>query len=110
MPATRSRPRPHRSTSAIYAYAETLRQEMLAEYQTVLEAQLEAAGAATNGVMLNKRGRARGLTEMDIFTANNVIFQAYASEELREYLAAHPRTTRTSFEEQWLDRLQGGDQ
>lgn len=105
-----TRPKPHRSTSSIYAWAEGLRQDMLREYQDVLEAQLEAAGAATNGVMLNRRGKARGITELDIFTGNNVIFQAYASDELRDHLAAHPRTTRTAFEAAWLERWLGEGQ
>lgn len=55
------------STSSIYAYAESLRREMLAEYHIVQEQQYEAAVEATNGYMVNDRGRERGMTGWDVF-------------------------------------------
>lgn len=92
------------STSSIYAYAESLRREMLAEYHIVQEQQYEAAVEATNGYMVNDRGRERGMTGWDVFHGPPNVFDAYATDELK----AHGRpTTRTGFEKDWLQARVG---
>lgn len=92
------------STSSIYAYAESLRREMLAEYHIVQEQQYEAAVEATNGYMVNSRGRERHLTGWDVFHGPPNVFDAYATDELKEH--GRP-TTRTRFEKDWLQARVG---
>lgn len=92
------------STSSIYAYAESLRREMLAEYYIVQEAEHNAAVVATNGYMVNRRGRERGLTGWDVFHGPPNVFEAYATDELKD----HGRPlTRTAFEREWLEARVG---
>lgn len=106
----RTRPRPHKSTSTIYAYAETLRREMLEEYRLVQEAEHAAAEAATNGVMISKASAKEHwyLTGWDVMFAGRAYRERHQSEELRDHLAAHPVTTRTAFERQWLENHLAG--
>ena len=106
--STKARPRPRPSSSAIYAFAEELRREMLAEYGAIREAQYEAAVEATNGIMVNARGRKLGVSTWAVFESPT-LRAAYGSAELRQHLAAHPRTTRTEFEASWLERWRGGE-
>ena len=106
--STKTRPKPHPSTSAIYAFAEELRREMLAEYGAIREAQYNAAVEATNGVMVNARGRELGVSTWAVFEGPSLL-AAYGSPELRAHLAAHPRTTRADFEASWLERWRGGE-
>lgn len=106
--STKTRPRPHASTSAIYAFAEELRQDMMAEYGAIREAQYAEAVEATHGHMVNERGRQLGVTSWAVFEGPHLL-AAYGSAELRQHLAAHPRTTRTDFEAAWLERWRGGE-
>ena len=98
------------STSAIYAWAERMRQRMLADYRQVQEAEYEAAAAATNGVMLTRRALDAGRDSWAVFHSGPTTLQALASEELLEYLEGHPRATRTEYERQWLDMFLGGSE
>lgn len=92
------------STSSIYAYAESLRKEMLAEFAVVQEQQFARAEHETNGYMVNERGRQKGLSGWDVFHGPPSVFEAYATDELRE----HGRPlTRTAFEQAWLESRVG---
>jgi hypothetical protein len=79
--------------------------DMRAEYGVWLEAHIDAAYDATNGVLINARGRAAGVSETRLFTAGGAYAAAYASEELRDFWAATPRMTVTDFERAWAGRL-----
>lgn len=78
---------------------------MRSEYGDYLEAHIAAAYEATNGVLLNARGRAAGITEERLFLAGGAFAAAYASPELREFWATRPRMTVTEFERAWTERL-----
>ncbi|UPL13040.1 hypothetical protein [Microbacterium galbinum] len=75
--------------------------ECRAEYDETLYTQYEAAEAATNGAMLNARGREKGIDPFSLFMGNETRALAYASEELVEHWAEHPRITFAKFERQW---------
>lgn len=75
--------------------------ECRAVYDDTLYAQYEAAEEATRGAMLNARGRARGIDAFSLFMGPEVRALAYASEELIEHWATHPRVTFAMFEKQW---------
>lgn len=75
--------------------------ECRAEYDDTLYAQFDAAEAATNGAMLNARGRERGIDPFSLFMGNQTRALAYASEELVEYWEKHPRVTFAMFERKW---------
>lgn len=95
--------------SLIFATASAQWAAMRAAYQDVLEAQYEAAEEATNGYMVNARGQAKGWTGMAVFTGPPTVVQAYASDELKEHLAAHPRTSTRAFEAQWFEVPDDGE-
>lgn len=78
---------------------------MRSEYGDYLEAHIAAAYEATNGVLLNARGRAAGVSEERLFLAGGAFAAAYASPELTEFWAAHPRLTVEAFETAWAERL-----
>ncbi|WP_136057277.1 hypothetical protein [Microbacterium sp. K24] len=75
--------------------------ECRAEYDDTLYAQYEAAEEATRGAMLNARGRAKGIDPFTLFMGNEVRARAYASEELIEHWASHPRINYARFERKW---------
>ncbi|MEW2459844.1 hypothetical protein [Microbacterium sp. K41] len=76
--------------------------ECRGEYDDTLYAQYEAAEEATNGAMLNARGRRKGVDPFSLFMGNETRALAYASEELVEHWESHPRITFAKFERQWL--------
>ncbi|CAN7150005.1 hypothetical protein LJR044_002474 [Microbacterium foliorum] len=75
--------------------------ECRAEYNDTLCSQYEAAEEATRGAMLNARGREKGIDPFSLFMGNETRALAYASEELVEHWASHPRITFEKFEKQW---------
>ncbi|KIP90176.1 hypothetical protein RU09_11900 [Microbacterium sp. MEJ108Y] len=75
--------------------------ECRAEYDETLYAQFDAAEEATNGAMLNARGREKGIDPFTLFMGNETRARAYASEELLEHWETHPRITFTMFERKW---------
>ncbi|AQY02059.1 hypothetical protein [Microbacterium foliorum] len=75
--------------------------ECRAEYDETLYAQFNAAEEATNGAMLNVRGREKGIDPFTLFMGNETRARAYASEELIEHWEAHPRITFAKFERKW---------
>lgn len=95
--------------SAIFERAAREWAAMRSEYGDYLEAHIAAAYDATNGVLLNARGRAAGVSEERLFLAGGSFAAAYASEELREFWAAHPRLTVEAFEAAWAERPYAAD-
>lgn len=75
--------------------------ECRADYDNTLYAQYDAAEEATNGAMLNARGREKGVDPFTLFMGNERRALAYASEELVEHWQSHPRVTFSKFEKQW---------
>lgn len=75
--------------------------ECRAEYGQTLYAQYVAAEEATNGAMLNARGRQKAIDAFTLFMGPEVRALAYASEELVEHWETHPRVTFAKFERQW---------
>lgn len=72
------------------------------EYDDVRYSAYQRAVEETNGVMVNRRGQAKGISDWDLFTHNELYAQAYASEELIEHWAKFPRPTFASFERQMI--------
>ena len=84
--------------SVIFREAAELWRQMRLEYQDVVEAQYQAAEVATHGHMVNARGRERGWSAYSVFMGGPNVVGAYASDELRDWLLEHPRTTLRQFE------------
>jgi hypothetical protein len=55
------------------------------------------AEAYTRGNWVNTQGQARGISDREILTGREEVFQRYASEEAREYFRHHPRPTGAYF-------------
>ena len=55
------------------------------------------AEAATQGYLVNPRGRARGIADAEILTGRTAVFERYATDEARDYFTAHPRPTAAYF-------------
>jgi hypothetical protein len=77
--------------------------ETRAAYQDYLEAQYAAAVDATNGNLLNARGKAAGIHGHTLFMGTTARAHAYASPELLEWWAVHGRLTFQAFAEQHLE-------
>jgi hypothetical protein len=95
--------------SAIFERAARQWAAMRSEYGDYLEAHIAAAYRATNGVLLNARGRTAGVSEERLFLAGSAFAAAYASEELRDFWATTPRMTVRDFERAWAERLTAHD-
>jgi len=68
------------------------------EFELVREAAFDVAHEATNGVLLNARGRSAGIDAYSLFMGNEVRAHAYASPELIEHWRSHPRPVFAKFE------------
>lgn len=77
-------------------YAQRAAQVM--EREAIIENAWLQAEAATSGVMLNKRGRALGISDRSLFRGPEARARKYASEELTEYWRTHPRPTGAMFQ------------
>lgn len=88
--------------SAIFDRAARRWEQMRGEYELVRLAEYEAASAATRGHLLSRRGLAAGQDSWTVFTGGPHLVRAYGSDELREHLQQHPRTTLAAFEAAWL--------
>jgi predicted lipoprotein len=71
-------------------------------FEDHLESLYAQATEATNGVMLNKRGKAAGVSSYSLMFGPAVRVTAYASEELIEFFAHHNRITYAQFERAWF--------
>ena len=93
--------------SLIYEMAGTIQKAMSADFEREVEATYAQAEEATDGYLVNKAGRARGLRGIDLFTGSEKDAYRYASEELIVHWMQSPRLTKTAFERQWLS-VRGG--
>lgn len=93
--------------SAIYEYAGLIYAEMRREYEHALEARYAEAEAATNGYMVNRLGRAKGITGNDLHTGPADRAYRYASRELLDHWAERPRLSLSLFEADWLSSRGG---
>ena len=67
------------------------------EIETERERVRVAAEAATNGYLVNAKGRARGINPDEILTGRQAVFDRYASDEARDYFRTQPRPTAAYF-------------
>lgn len=56
-----------------------------------------ASEEATRGYLVNAKGRRLGINPDEILTGREAVFRRYASDEAKEYFAAHPRPTAAYF-------------
>lgn len=70
------------------------------EYSDHVYREWLAAEAATNGVMLNKRGLHKKISERAVITGSQEQFDRYASDELRDFFLTRPRLTRRQYDRQ----------
>lgn len=89
--------------SIIFKLAAAQWRQLRLEYQDVLEHAYERAETATNGVLLNKLGKTRGINPVSLFYGPEVRALCYASEELIEHWQRHPRITFASYEKQSIE-------
>lgn len=78
---------------AIAANRAAARQEREAETERIRVQSEEA----TRGYLVNAKGRARGIHPDEILKGRQAIFDRYASDEAKDYFAAHPRPTAAYF-------------
>lgn len=81
---------------------------MKAEYDAHAEAAYWAAEEATNGFMVNRSGKADGVSALSLFSGSAVRAYRYASEELLQHWVHYPRPVLPAFEAQWLAARVGG--
>lgn len=72
------------------------------EFDAYREAAYARAVDATNGALLNDRGRRAGVDGESLFMGSLVRALAYASPELVEHWQEFPRVTFDEFERQWM--------
>jgi hypothetical protein len=89
--------------SAIFERASQQWAAMHSEFERYVEASYNKALEATGGVLVNAEGRAKHIDGYDLFTGPAIRAYRYASEELQEYWAAHPRLSMNDFETQWVE-------
>lgn len=93
-----------RHGSAAVGFGIELYKQIRADFEEYRLSAYEAASEACRGRLLNDRGRRAGIDAWDLFIGNEARARAYASEELLEHWAAHPRVTVAAYERQVLDR------
>lgn len=69
-------------------------------YAEYLNAQWDAAETFCNGQLLNKAGRAAGIDARTLWEGTAAHAARYASEELLEFWAHHPRYTISQFQKE----------
>ena len=74
-----------------------------AEWALAAHAQYLQAVAATNGYLLNSRGRAAGIDEWSLWSGPERRALAFASHELREFWESNSRLTVTEYKRQLAD-------
>lgn len=79
------------------ASATAIRHAAQSAHRDHLEGQFTAAENETRGYLVNKRGRAAGVDGRTLFTANAATRNAYASDELREYIGKNPVLSAGAF-------------
>lgn len=87
--------------STIFAQAAERYHECRGAFADHLDALYDQAEAATNGVLLNARGKRAGIDAYTLLYGPEVRLRAYGSEELIDFLATRGRMTYHEFERQW---------
>lgn len=91
-----------RHRSPIFAIATSLYAECRAEFADHLAALYEQAETEANGVMLNARGKRRGIDPESLLYGPRSRLDAYGSEELVQFLDQRGRLTYAAFEKTWI--------
>lgn len=86
------------SHSASFGGAVATWRLLRAEYEDHLEAAYAEAVEATAGVLLNAKGKAKGVDSRSLFMGTLARARCYASEELLEHWDTRPRVTFAQFE------------
>lgn len=86
---------------AIFTHAAWMWQEMKAEFDSALDAHSLRAEHETNGNLLNRAGRAKGIRSASLFSGSVDRAHRYASEELLDFWTRHPRPSLADYEDQW---------
>ena len=89
--------------SPIFAAAAAQYHSCRADYGIYLEGVYSQAHEVTNGVLLNARGKRKGVDAFSLFSGSDIRAYAYASEELVEWWLNHPRITFAMYERQWFE-------
>jgi hypothetical protein len=77
------------------------REQRASEYRDEVYRQwFRAENGIQGGVLLNKRGIAKGIDERSLFSGSDREFDRYASDELKEWVGSHPRITRREWDRQ----------
>lgn len=71
-------------------------------FDEVLYSAYTRAEVATNGALLNDRGREAKVDAVSLFMGPAVRAYAYASPELVEHWEEYPRVTYAEYERQWV--------
>lgn len=77
------------------------------EYETWIEVQYRAAEAELRGHLLSHRGKVEAINPRDLFTKQKRSLNLWASEELQEWFARHPRMSFPEFRAGALDDTGG---
>lgn len=88
---------------SIVSDAFALRRRCREDFELYLEAQFFAAHEACNGVLLNRKGRARDIDPRSLFMGSADRAFCYASEELLAWWDEHRRINYRRFEESWVN-------
>lgn len=92
-------------TSPIFEAAISQWRALRAEYETLLENSYARAERECHGVLLNARGKAKGVDAYSLFKGNAARAHAYASEELIDHWRIYPRVTFADFERMMIEEL-----
>lgn len=82
----------------------TVDEEIREQYDCYVETCYLSAEAECNGVLLNARGRAEGISARSLFRGSSTVAAAYASEELKGWWLANGRMTLGRFRYHALHR------
>ena len=91
--------------SPIVAEAMARHREARFDHAAYVEGYVARAEHETNGYTVNARGRSQGATTYDLFAGPGALlrFRAWATDELRDFVAAHRFLSLTDWEAQHLD-------
>lgn len=87
---------------SIYDLAGDLWRAMKADYQAELERRIIEADTATIGNLVNRAGRAHGISGPTLFTGPEARAYRYASRELLDHWEDHGRLSLAQFEAEWI--------
>jgi hypothetical protein len=91
--------------SAIFDKAKQDWAEMRDEWDRYVEVTYNMALEDTNGVLINRLGREKGIDGYSLFTGPLSRARKYASEELLEFWNQNGRMTMAEFEANWVSAM-----